>query len=174
MDHLHTGLFKPIIHGNLKSKNILLDDHYEPFVSDFGLYLLLNPTAGQEMLEASASQGYKAPELIKMKEASEEADIYSLGVLFFELLTGKEPINEKASPDEDPHLPNAMRKAILDHRIQDLYHPDVLVCQSSDQFIVTEERILKFAQLAIACCSPSPSLRPRIKQVLRKLDEIGK
>ncbi|KAJ1442470.1 Serine-threonine/tyrosine-protein kinase, catalytic domain [Sesbania bispinosa] len=79
LEHLHTGHEKPIIHGNLKSKNILLDRSYQPYISDSGLHLLLNPTAGQEMLESSAAQGYKAPELIKMKDASEDTDIYSLG-----------------------------------------------------------------------------------------------
>ncbi|KAA8539768.1 hypothetical protein F0562_026460 [Nyssa sinensis] len=133
LDHLHTGMEKPIIHGNLKSKNILLDRNYQPYMSDFGLYLLLNPTAGQEMLEASAAQGYKAPELIKMKDAREETDIYSLGAILLELLTGKEPISENPSPAQDVYLPNSMRNAILDHRITDLYHPDILLGQSGDE-----------------------------------------
>ncbi|KAL9409394.1 hypothetical protein AB3S75_047729 [Citrus x aurantiifolia] len=175
LDYLHTGLHRPIIHGNLKSKNILLDRNYQPYVSDFGLHLLLNPTAGQEMLEASASQGYKAPELIKMKDASEETDIYSFGVIMLELISGKEPINENPTPDEDFHLPTFMRNAVLDHRITDLYHPDMLLCSNSNhETPVSEERILKFFQLAMACCSPSPSLRPNIKQVLRKLEDLGK
>lgn len=174
LDHLHSGLQKPIIHGNLKSKNIFLDRNYHPYISDFGIHLLLNPTSGQEMLEISASQGYKAPELIKMRDASEETDIYSLGVILLELLTGKEPINENPTPDEDFYLPNAMRNAILEHRIADLYHPDILLGQSSDQIPVIEEQILNFFHLAMTCCSPSPSLRPHIKQVLGKLEEIGK
>lgn len=173
LEHLHTGHDKPIIHGNLKSKNILLDTSYQPYISDSGLHLLLNPTAGQEMLEISASQGYKAPELIKMKDASEETDIYSLGVILLELLSGKEPINEHPTPDEDFYLPNFMRNAVLGHRISDLYHPAILLRKSCDDEIqVTEECVLKFFQLAMACCSPSPSIRPNIKQVLRKLQEI--
>ncbi|XP_022737695.1 putative kinase-like protein TMKL1 isoform X1 [Durio zibethinus] len=175
LDHLHTGLQKPIVHGNIKSKNIILDRNYQPYVSDFGLYLLLNPTSGQEMLEASAVEGYKAPELIKMRDASEETDIYSLGVIFLELISGKEPINEKPTPDEDFYLPNFMQNAVIDHRISDLYHPDILLRNSNDQGNpVTEESILKFFQLAMACCSPSPSLRPNSRQVLLKLEEIGK
>ncbi|KAL4595963.1 putative kinase-like protein TMKL1 [Castanea sativa] len=175
LEHLHTGLQMPIIHGNLKSKNVLLDRNYQPYVSDFGLYLLLNATAGQEMLEASRDEGYKAPELIKMKDASEKTDIYSLGVILLELLSGKEAVNENPTPDEDFYLPNFMRNAALGHRIGDLFHPNILLRDSNDdQSWVTEECILKFFQLALACCSPSPSLRPNIKQVLWKLEDIGK
>lgn len=175
LEHLHRGLRKPIIHGNLKSKNILLDRNYQPYISDFGLYLLLNATAGQEMLEASAAEGYKAPELIKMKDASEKTDIYSLGVILLELLSGKEAVNENPTPDEDFYLPNFMRNAVLGHRIGDLFHPNILLRDSNDdQSRATEECILKFFQLALACCSPSPSLRPNIKQVLWKLGDIRK
>ncbi|KAF6146138.1 hypothetical protein GIB67_015576 [Kingdonia uniflora] len=149
LDHLHAGLQKPVIHGNLKSKNILLDGNYQPYVSDFGLHLLLNPTTSQEMLEASAAQGYKAPELIKMKDASKETDIYSLGVILLEILPGKEFIKEKASFNQDSHLPNPMKKTATDHRVSDMF------------------------QLAMACCSPSPFLRPDIKQVLKKLEQVG-
>ncbi|GAB4858838.1 hypothetical protein Ancab_010316 [Ancistrocladus abbreviatus] len=174
LDHLHTGLSRPVIHGNLKPKNILLDANYQPYVSDYGIHLLLNPTAGQEMLEASAAQGYRAPELIKMKDVNEMTDIYSLGVIFLELLTGKDPINPNPSHSHEFHLPDAVRSAIFDHRIEDLYHPGVLVHQSNDRRALTEDRVLKMAQLAITCCSPSPSLRPHIKEVLWRLEEIGK
>ncbi|KAF5456241.1 hypothetical protein F2P56_025742 [Juglans regia] len=175
LEHLHTGFQKPIIHGNLKSKNVLLDRNYHPYISDFGLHLLLNATASQEMLEASAAEGYKAPELIKMKDASEETDIYSLGVILLELISGREPINENPTPDEDFYLPNFMRNAVLGHRIGDLFRPEILLSSDNgDRSRVTEERILKLFQLAMACCSPSPSLRPNIKQVLWKLEAIGK
>ncbi|KAK6936848.1 Protein kinase domain [Dillenia turbinata] len=172
--HLHTGLEKSIVHGNLKSGNVILDQSYQPYVADFGMHLLLNPTAAQGMLDSSAAQGYKAPELIKMKEASEQTDIYSLGVIFLQILTGKEPINADASHDEEIYLPNMLRNAFLDHQISELYHQDILLNQNSDHGLITEAQILKFFQLAMACCSPSPSLRPSIKQVIKKLEEIGK
>ncbi|XP_022923153.1 putative kinase-like protein TMKL1 [Cucurbita moschata] len=173
LDHLHTGLQKPTIHGNLQSKNVLLDRNYEPYVSDFGLHLLLNSSSAQEVLEGLAANGYKAPEVIKMKDATEETDVYSYGVILLELLSGKEPVNEKPAFDEDFYLPNFMRNAVLGHRIADLFHPEILLYSSIDGNNVTEEKILKFFQLAMACCSPSPALRPSMKQVLRKLNEIG-
>ncbi|KAL0452588.1 UNVERIFIED_CONTAM: putative kinase-like protein TMKL1 [Sesamum latifolium] len=162
--HLHTAFEKPIIHGNLKSKNIFLDRHLNPYISDFGLNLLLNPTAGQQMLESTASQGYKAPELMKMKDASKESDIYSLGLA----------IDENSTPDQDFCLPSALRNAVLDDQMVELYHPDILLGLSNDQRIVTEDRVLRFFQLAIACCSPTRLLRPDINQILEKLHEIGK
>lgn len=176
LKHLHTGFQKPIIHGNLKSKNILLDCNYQPYISDFGLHLLLNATAGQEMLETLASEGYKAPELIKMRDASEETDIYTLGVILLELLSGKEPINENPTSEEDDFsLPDFMRNAVLGHRIGDLFRPDILLNNNNDdENRVTEECILKLFQLAMTCCSPSLFVRPNIKQVLWKLEDIGK
>ncbi|KAK1366697.1 Nodulation receptor kinase [Heracleum sosnowskyi] len=168
LDYLHKGLQKPLFHGNLKSKNIYLGHDYQPYVSDFGIHQLLNPTAAQEMLEGSAAEGYKAPELIKMKDTGEQADIYSLGVIFLELLSGKEPVI-----DQDLYLPSSMRAAVLDHRLSDLYHPDILLGESNGQTPVTEENVLKFFQLAMSCCSPSPSLRPDTTQILKKLEELA-
>ncbi|XP_024970962.1 putative kinase-like protein TMKL1 [Cynara cardunculus var. scolymus] len=160
LDHLHTGLQKPIIHGNLKSKNILLGRNQQPYVSDFGLHLLLNPCTAQEMVEEVAVEGYKPPEMVRMNDTSVENDIFNFGVILLELLTGKEPMNnEKADSDQDFHS-----NAILDHPISDFYHHDSPV---------DEEQIRKLSQLAMVCCSPSPSLRPNIKHICKKLQEIG-
>lgn len=172
LDYLHTAFEIPIIHGNLKSKNIFLDGHFRPRVSDYGIHLLLTPSAGQEMLETAAVQGYKVPELIKMKDASEESDIYSLGVVLLELLTGKEPIGDEYTyPANDFILPNVVKTAIIEDRITELFHPMVLG-QSNGKKEVVEDRILELLRLAMDCCSPSPSLRPTIKEVLTRLEEI--
>nr|XP_043632874.1 putative kinase-like protein TMKL1 [Erigeron canadensis] len=173
LEFLHTGLQRPIIHGNLKSKNILLGRNHQPSISDFGLHLLLNSTAAQEMLEDAAVEGYKAPELTKLKESNTGSDIYNLGVILLELITGKEPINGKANPDQDFYLPTSIRNAIMDKRMSDLYHPDVLEVGIGGSSSVNEDIVIKYVQLALACCSPLPSLRPDIKQICKRLDEIG-
>lgn len=162
LDHLHTGMQKPIVHGNLKSKNVLLDQSFRPRVSDFGLHLLLNLAAGQEVLEASALEGYKAPELIKMKEVSKESDVYSFGVIMLELVSSKLPTNKSSTssvPLDNEKLLGLCRSEILGR------------CGEED---VTKEYVVEYIELAMSCCSPSPSLRPSFKQVLRKLEEIKK
>ncbi|KAK1415382.1 hypothetical protein QVD17_31163 [Tagetes erecta] len=153
LDYLHTGLQKPLIHGNLKSKNIFLAQNKEPLLSDFGLHAFLNLNAAQEMLETASVEGYKAPELIKIQDMSKATDIYSFGMILLELLTCKEPVN--ANPD------------------QDLYHHNILFDENDgDGSLKDEERAMRFFRLAIACCSPSPSLRLDIKQICQKLEEI--
>ncbi|KVH89403.1 Protein kinase, catalytic domain-containing protein [Cynara cardunculus var. scolymus] len=68
LDYLHTGLQKPIIHGNIKSKNVILGIKQHSFISDFGLHLLLNPAAAQEMHKFAVVEGYTTPELSEIKD----------------------------------------------------------------------------------------------------------
>lgn len=175
LDHLHTGSEKPVVHGNLKTNNILLDANYECKISDYGLYLLLNPAGAQEMLETSAAQGYKAPELIKMRDATRESDVYSLGVVLLEMLAQKEPSNnDKSAPtpsSRDIFLPVSFKNLVLERKISDAFSSD-LVRQSRKAG--NEKSLNAFFELATACCSPSPSLRPNTKDILRRLEEIAK
>ncbi|GJN21739.1 hypothetical protein PR202_gb09251 [Eleusine coracana subsp. coracana] len=164
-------LEKPMVHGNLKTSNILLDANYESKISDYGLYLLLNQAATQEMLEASAAQGYKAPELFKMKDASRESDIYSLGVVLLELLAQKESADDNRPKARDIHLPVSFKNLVLERKMSDAFSSDLAKhCKKSGK----EKNLNAFFELATACCSPSPSLRPNTKSILKRLEEIAR
>ena len=152
LDHLHNGLAKPVIHGNLKSKNILLDSGHSPRLSDSGLHLLLNSCSAQEMLEALAADGYKSPELLKMKDARKESDIFSLGTIFLEIVTRGDP---------------AVIASGSSFWSKEMICPEIL-SRCGEQ-----ERVLAFFRLASSCCSPSPFLRPTIKDVVKRLAELS-
>lgn len=169
MNHLHTGLSKPIVHGNLKTHNVLLDADLQPRLSDFGIHLLLSSAACQEMLELAAAQGYKAPELIRMEEAGRESDIYSLGVILLEMLTRKEPAKCR--------LPTSCEDLAPERKIgSNVFSSELIVTQrqskSSDKS-ANGQGPLHLFQLAMACCSPSPALRPGITTVVQRLEEIA-
>jgi serine/threonine protein kinase len=149
----------------------MLDADFQPRVSDFGLYLLLNPAAAQDMLETSAVQGYKAPELIKMREVTRESDIYSLGVILLEMLAQKEAGNDSPPNARDIHLPASFKDLVLERKISDAFGSD-LVRQSKNSG--KEESLNAFFGLATACCNPSPSLRPDTKRILKRLEEISR
>jgi serine/threonine-protein kinase len=83
-----------IIHRDLKPANILLDEDRNTFLTDFGIARRLGETrlTGQGMVVGSPT--YMAPESWRGEEPSAETDVYSLGVIFFQLLTGKAPFEE--------------------------------------------------------------------------------
>ncbi|XP_057822859.2 putative kinase-like protein TMKL1 [Cryptomeria japonica] len=165
--YLHTGLPTSIIHGNIKSKNILVDDNYVAHLSDYGLHKLMNTTANLEMLDAAASQGYKAPELVKMKKANAKTDIYSFGIVLLEILTGRRS-GRTDSSGRFIDLPTIVKTAVLEERISELFDLELLRGMRSP----ADEGLLQVLQLAMGCCAPSPSVRPHVKEVVRQLEEI--
>ncbi|XP_078163070.1 putative kinase-like protein TMKL1 [Carex rostrata] len=171
LDHLHNGLSKPVIHGNLKANNILLDSNFQPRLSDFGLQLLLNPSASQEMLESAASTGYKPPELMKLKDVSTKSDIFSFGVVLLEMLSPKEESVRDGSvlASEELHVPTNFKDLVLERKISDAFGTGILTKNKGG---ANEARMQMLFRLTTACCSPSPLLRPDIKAVLRQLEEI--
>ncbi|WVZ53926.1 hypothetical protein U9M48_004812, partial [Paspalum notatum var. saurae] len=89
--YLHEGLDNtPIIHMDLKPSNILLDDRMEPKIADFGLSRLFGEEQSLTCTEnLMGSIGYMAPEYWNRGEISTKSDIYSLGILILEIVTGK-------------------------------------------------------------------------------------
>ena len=93
LDYAHA---KGIIHRDLKPGNILLDERKNPYIADFGLAKVLeqsqNITLGTGLFGTPA---YMAPETTTRTQVSHQADIYSLGVILFEMLTGQKPYQAK-------------------------------------------------------------------------------
>jgi len=75
LSYIHNNL--SMIHGNVTSNNVLLDENLNPKVADFGLSRLMTPAANSNAVAAAAALGYRAPELHNMKKASTKTDVYS-------------------------------------------------------------------------------------------------
>ncbi|KAM0013254.1 putative protein kinase RLK-Pelle-CR4L family [Helianthus debilis subsp. tardiflorus] len=93
IEYLHNYAVPPIIHRDIKSSNILLDANWVARVSDFGLSLM-GPESDSEQrsTKAAGTVGYIDPEYYGLNVVTAKSDVYGLGVVMLELLTGKRAI----------------------------------------------------------------------------------
>lgn len=93
IEYLHNYAVPPIIHRDIKSSNILIDSNWTAKVSDFGLSLL-GPESGRDYrpTKAAGTVGYIDPEYYGLNVLTAKSDVYGLGVVLLELLTGKRAI----------------------------------------------------------------------------------
>ncbi|KAJ6320938.1 hypothetical protein OIU78_016183 [Salix suchowensis] len=143
-----------LVHGNLKSSNVLLGPDFEACVSDYCLAVLANsPVEDEDDPDASA---YKAPETRSSgQQATSKADVYAFGVLLLELITGKPPSLLPLLVPQD--LVNWVRSTRDRH---------------PDDGAGEDNRLEMLLEVAIACSLPSPEQRPTMWQVLKMLQEI--
>ncbi|CAN6579945.1 unnamed protein product [Malus baccata var. baccata] len=101
LEYLHCKANPPVIYRDLKSANILLDDEFNPKLSDFGLAKLA-PVGDKTHVSTRVmgTYGYCAPEYAMSGKLTLKSDIYSLGVVMLELITGKKAIDCSKRPGE--------------------------------------------------------------------------
>ncbi|KAI3464371.1 hypothetical protein Pfo_021034 [Paulownia fortunei] len=161
--YLHHDCCLPIIHRDIKSTNILLDEDYEAKIADFGVAKVadqVSPT-GSELSCFAGTHGYIAPEMAYSLKVTEKSDVYSFGVVLLELLTGERPIEEDYGEGKDivywvsTHLNNRENVLkVLDHKVvSELVQDDMI-------------KVLKIATL---CTAKLPNLRPSMKEVVKML-----
>ncbi|KAH6777918.1 inflorescence meristem receptor-like kinase 2 [Perilla frutescens var. hirtella] len=161
LSYLHTE--ENIIHGNLTSSNVLLDEQSNPKIADVGLSRLMTSAANTDAISTSGSMGYRAPELVKLKDGSTKSDVFSLGVIMLELLTGRSPSEVSDGLD----LPRWVASIVKEEWTNEVFDVELM----KDAPDIGEE-LLNMLKLALHCVDPSPEARPEAHQVLQKLEEI--
>ncbi|KAI3447825.1 hypothetical protein Pfo_004490 [Paulownia fortunei] len=159
--YLHTE--ENIVHGNLTSSNILLDEHNNPKIADVGLSRLMTTAANTNLIATAGTMGYRAPEFSKMKNASAKTDVFSLGVIILELLTGKSPSEAKDGLD----LPQWVASIVKEEWTNEVFDVELMRDESN-----VGDELLNTLKLALHCVDPSPAARPEAQQVLQKLEEM--
>lgn len=159
--HCECGKQK-IAHGNIKSSNILLDENHRPLVADFGLSLILSPTAA-----ASRVAGYHAPGHADMKRISQPSDVYSFGVVMLELLTGKSPASFHPS-EKGIDLPKWVQSVVREEWTVEVF--DVELKRHKD----IEEDMVSMLQTALLCTEPIPERRPKMTVVVALLEKLSR
>ncbi|XP_031497054.1 probable LRR receptor-like serine/threonine-protein kinase At1g06840 [Nymphaea colorata] len=164
IQYLHNEANPPIFHRDIKASNILLDSKFIAKVADFGLSKLApvpeveGSEPGHVSTVVKGTPGYLDPEYFLTHKLTDKSDVYSLGVVFFELLTGMHPISHgKNIVREVNHAYQAgLLLSVLDSRLG----PYPFEC------------LEQFAELAMRCCQDETDIRPSISEVVRELENI--
>eukprot|EP01018_Ginkgo_biloba_P009732 Gb_35377 [translate_table: standard] len=159
LTYLHIGSCR-FIHGNLKSSNVLIGSDFEACVTDYGLTVFDT----DQQAEDNSSLGYRAPECKSTRKMTSKADVYSFGVLLLEILTGKMPL-QSVMNGHISDLPRWVR-SVREEENEGVFDDSL---SSSDQG--SEGKLVMLLNIAMACVSPSPDLRPTMSDVLRMIQE---
>ncbi|CAK9162410.1 unnamed protein product [Ilex paraguariensis] len=163
---LHTGLETPITHGNVRSRNVLVDEFFVARVTEFGLDKLMIPAVADEIVALAKADGYKPPELQKMNKCNSRTDVYAFGILLLEILLGKKPGKNGRSGDF-VDLPSLVKVAVLEETTMEIFDVELLKGIRSPM----EDGLVHALKLAMGCCAPVASVRPTMDEVVKQLEE---
>ncbi|KAL6843657.1 hypothetical protein ACP4OV_026719 [Aristida adscensionis] len=160
--YMHSSASPPILHGDVKSANILLDEKLTAKVSDFGASKLA-PT--NEVVIATLVQGtcgYLDPEYLMTCQLTDKSDVYSFGVVLLELLTRKKALYFEG-PEEERSLVSCFRTAVKAN-----WHKELLDSQVRNE--MKAEVLEEIVHLVMQCISMSGEERPTMKEAAERLE----
>ncbi|KAH3765909.1 SHK1 protein [Pelomyxa schiedti] len=164
MNWLH-GSNPVIIHSDLKTSNLLLDEHSRVKVSDFGLSKLLPP--GQQLRGTAGSPLWMAPEVLRGEPFNEKADIYSFGLVLWQLLARK-PLFPEYS--ETSNL-DQFRAEVCDGNARPQI-PTAMLQKLESEVFVQRDTITALMQLMNECWNPVSAERPSFKQIVTTVNTL--
>lgn len=167
INYLHNYAVPPIIHRDIKSSNILIDANWTARVSDFGLSLM-GPEFDQEFMSTKAvgTVGYIDPEYYVLNVLTAKSDVYGLGVVLLELLTGKRAVFKSEEEGAGPvglveyatqFISAGQLKKVLDKRVGP---PEMLEAEAVELMAYT----------AMHCVNLEGKERPDIVDVVSTLE----
>ncbi|PIN08854.1 Serine/threonine protein kinase [Handroanthus impetiginosus] len=162
--YLHSAASTPIIHRDVKSANILLDDNLTAKVSDFGDSRLVPLDKTQLSTIVHGTSGYLDPEYMQTNKLTAKSDVYSFGVVLVELLTGKTALSF-ARPEEDRNLANLFLSVMKQERLFEILEDNVVKEGNNKQ-------IMKVALVAKSCLYVKGDDRPSMKEVAMELEGL--
>ncbi|GAB4848581.1 hypothetical protein Ancab_003286 [Ancistrocladus abbreviatus] len=164
--YLHELADTPIIHRDIKSSNILLDERLNAKVADFGLSkLFCDREKSYVTTQVKGTLGYLDPEYYMTQQLTEKSDVYSFGVVMLELVIGRRPIQ----PGKNYIVKDVT--AAMD-RTRDLCGLHKLIDPSISSDTITLVGFEKFVDLALRCVQETSIERPTMSEVVKEFENM--
>ncbi|XP_059302963.1 tyrosine-sulfated glycopeptide receptor 1 [Lycium ferocissimum] len=163
--YMHQICEPHIVHRDIKSSNILLDEKFKAHVADFGLSRLILPYHTHVTTELVGTLGYIPPEYSQSWIATLRGDVYSFGVVMLELLAGRRPV-DMSKPKMSRELVAWVHQTRNEGKQEEIFDPIL-----RDKGF--EEEMIQVLDVACMCVSQNPFKRPTIAQVVEWLNRVG-
>uniref|UniRef100_A0ACD5VLC5 Uncharacterized protein n=1 Tax=Avena sativa TaxID=4498 RepID=A0ACD5VLC5_AVESA len=160
--YLHEAIEPKVVHRDIKSSNILIDDEFNGKVSDFGLAKMLGSDKSHITTRVMGTFGYVAPEYANTGMLNEKSDVYSFGVLLLETVTGRDPVDYSRSANE-VNLVEWLKMMIANRRAEEVVDP---ILETRPTIRALKRALL----IALRCVDPDSEKRPKMGQVARMLE----
>ncbi|CAN8301988.1 unnamed protein product [Cochlearia groenlandica] len=165
LSYLHKVCEPNVIHRDVKSSNILLDEKFEAHLADFGLARLLRPYDTHVTTDLVGTLGYIPPEYSQSLIATCRGDVYSFGVVLLELVTGRRPV-EVCKGKSCRDLVSRVFQMKAEKREAELI--DATIREN-----VNEKAVLEMLEIACKCIDHEPRRRPLIEEVVAWLEDFA-
>jgi len=162
--YLHMICDPHIVHRDIKSSNILLNDKFEARVADFGLSRLILPYQTHVTTELVGTLGYIPPEYGQAWVATLRGDVYSFGVVMLELLTGRRPM-DVCKPKISRELVSWVQQMKNEGKQEQVFDSNL----RGKGF---EGEMLQVLDIACMCVNMNPFKRPTIREVVEWLKNV--
>ncbi|KAF7011859.1 hypothetical protein CFC21_026124 [Triticum aestivum] len=163
--YLHTGRRDCIIHCDIKPENILLDTSFVAKIADFGMAKVLGREFSQALTTTRGTIGYLAPEWISGSAVTSKVDVYSYGMVLFEIISGRRNSSQVVDGDYSAFFPLQVARKLLSGEIGSLVDPNL-------QGNVNLEEVVRVCKVACWCIQDDEFDRPTMAEVVQFLEGV--
>ncbi|KAK1401726.1 putative wall-associated receptor kinase-like 16 [Heracleum sosnowskyi] len=164
--YLHSAASPPIIHRDIKSTNILLDENLVAKVADFGASKIVPKDHAEIATLVQGTFGYIDPEYLYSSELTEKSDVYSFGVVLAEMLTGERAISFNR-PEEDRNLAVYFISSMkLGNGMPNIIHKSFVGDEKNT------EQVKQVVMMAARCLKVTGNERPSMRELAMELERL--